>query len=145
MNIKNVIKSFLLVSSDLNMLHQLVQPMIGRAIDPWDVTARSPGSSVSSLPKQVIINYYGLRENECMVCGRCNDVVNAHIWPKHTHGENLLSMFGLATENLNDPRNYLRLAKSLELAFDNKTTTVIEQNGQLGSTKVNSKFGVYKI
>jgi len=113
------------------MLYELVQPMICRAIDPWDITARSQGSSVSSLPKQVIINYYGLHEHQCMICGRCNDVVNAHIWPKHTHGENLLSMFGLATEHLNDARNYLRLAKSLELAFDNKTATVIEQDGQL--------------
>ncbi len=66
-----------------------------------------------------------------MVCGRCQDVVNAHIWPKHTHGEHLLSMFGLDREDLNDPRNYLRLAKSLELTFDNKTVTTIIQNGDL--------------
>ncbi|CAF1683285.1 unnamed protein product [Rotaria magnacalcarata] len=113
------------------MLYDLVQPTVGRAIDPWDITARSQGSSASSLPKQIIINYYGIHENECMICGRCSDVVNAHIWPKHTRGEYLLSMFDLAAENLNDPRNYLRLSKSLELAFDNKTITVIYQHGKL--------------
>jgi hypothetical protein len=40
-------------------------------------------------------------------------------------------MFGLDREDLNDPRNYLRLAKSLELTFDNKTVTTIIQNGDL--------------
>ena len=66
-----------------------------------------------------------------MICGRCDDVVNAHIWPKHTRSENLLSMFGLSADNLDDPRNYLRLSKSLDVAFDNKAITVIEQNGKL--------------
>ena len=66
-----------------------------------------------------------------MICGRYADVVNAHIWPKHTHGENLLSMFGLSNDSLDDPRNYLRLSKSLELAFDNKTITIIQQNQKL--------------
>jgi len=67
------------------------------------------------------LGYYDIHANECMICGRCNDLVNAHIWPKHTHGENLLSIFGLAMENLNDPRNYLRLSKSIEVTFDKKT------------------------
>ncbi len=52
---------FLSVSNDLIMLYKLVQPLIVRAIDPWDITARQ-GTSVSSLPKQIIINYYGIHE-----------------------------------------------------------------------------------
>ncbi len=67
------------------------------------------------------LGYYDIHENECVICGQCNDVVNAHIWPKNTYGENFLSIFGLAMENLNDPRNYLRLSKSIEVAFDKKT------------------------
>lgn len=112
-------------------MYELVQPIIERAIDPWDVIARSQGTSCSSLPKQVITSFYGIKDNECMICGRCTDVVNTHIWPKHTHGEHLLTMFGLSNDNLNDPRNYLRLTKSLELAFDNKTITIIQQNQTL--------------
>ncbi|CAM4934607.1 unnamed protein product [Rotaria socialis] len=127
----NIDTKFNNLSNELNLLFELVQPTIGRAIDPWDVTARSQGSSGNSLPKQVINKFYNINENECMICGSCNDVVNAHIWPKHTHGEHLLSMFNLSNDGLNDPRNYLRLAKSLELAFDNKSLTIIIQNGQL--------------
>ncbi|CAF3002997.1 unnamed protein product [Rotaria sp. Silwood2] len=127
----NIDTKFHNLSNKLNLLFELVQPTIGRAINPWDVTARSQGSSGNSLSKQVISKFYNIDENECMICGPCNDVVNAHIWPKHTHGEHLLSMFNLSSDGLNDPRNYLRLAKSLELAFDNKTLTVIIQNGQL--------------
>jgi hypothetical protein len=40
-------------------------------------------------------------------------------------------MFGLTTEDLNHPRNYLRLAKPIKVALDNKSITVIEQNRQL--------------
>ncbi|CAF4832324.1 unnamed protein product [Rotaria socialis] len=127
----NIDTKFNNLSNELNLLFELVQPTIGRAIDPCDVTARSQGSSGNSLPKQVINKFYNINENECMICGSCNDVVNAHIWPKHTHGEHLLSMFNLSNDGLNDPRNYLRLAKSLELAFDNKSLTIIIQNGQL--------------
>lgn len=105
--------------------------MIGKAIDPWDITARSQGSSDPSLSKHEINHFYNLRENECMVCGYSRNVVNAHIWPKHTKGKHLLSMFNLTNEQLNDPRNYLRLCKSLEVAFDNKQITIIEKNRNL--------------
>jgi len=101
----------ILVSNDVKMLYELVQPIISRAVDPWDITARSQTSSDTSLSKYDIIKFYNLSENECMVCGRSAEVVNAHIWPKHTKGENLLSMFCLTTEDLNNPRNYLRLCK----------------------------------
>ncbi|CAF1379577.1 unnamed protein product [Adineta steineri] len=111
----NMDDNFNNLSNKLNLLFELVQPTIGRAIDPWDITARSQGSSHTSLSKQVMSKFYNIDEHVCMICGPCNDVVNAHIWPKHTHGENLLSI----------------LAKSLELAFDNKTLTIIIENEQL--------------
>ena len=113
------------------MIFELVQPTIHRAVDPWDITARSQCSSTSSVSKDIIIKYYNLGYNECMICGRSKNVVNAHIWPKHTKGDHLLTMFGLTAESLNDPRNFLRLNKSLERAFDNKSVTIILESTKL--------------
>ncbi|CAF4131941.1 unnamed protein product, partial [Rotaria sp. Silwood1] len=37
----NIDAKFNHLSNELNLLFELVQPTIGRAIDPWDITARS--------------------------------------------------------------------------------------------------------
>lgn len=121
-------KICLLGSGDVNMLYELVQPTIERAKDPWETITMSVSSSTSSVPKNIILNYYNLDINECMICGESKDVVNAHIWPRHTKGEHLLSMFGLTTECINDPRKFLRLTRSLERAFDNKAVTIIQKH-----------------
>jgi hypothetical protein len=42
-------------------------------------------------------------------------------------------MFGLATENLNYPIDYLRLLKSLELAFDNKINNNHPKKRKIGT------------
>jgi hypothetical protein len=57
--------------------------------------------------------------------------VNAHLWPKHTKGEDLLPLFGVDKAYVNHHKNYLRLTKSLELAFDSKAITIIEKDNQL--------------
>ena len=60
-------------------------------------------------------------------------VVNAYIWPKHTHGDHLLFMFDLESGDLNDPRNYLQLTKAFQLAFDNETVTIIYTKQSFGT------------
>ena len=112
-------------------MYELMQPIIHQVTDPWNVTARSCASSTRSLQLQTVIEFYGLKSDECMICGQCAKVANAHIWPKHTKGDNVRSMFGLATDDMNHPRNYLRLAKPLKIAFDDKTITIVLQQGRL--------------
>jgi hypothetical protein len=44
-----------------------------RTVGLWDLIAESQEVSINSLSTYTIINYYGIRENECMVlCGRCD-------------------------------------------------------------------------
>jgi hypothetical protein len=96
-------------------------------LDPWEKIAKSStsGSSKSSLveyDRKDICEYYGIPESHyCMVIGLCYhcDVSCAHIWPKHTYGDGI-EQFELKREEINSPRNFLRLHKAIEKAFDSK-------------------------
>ncbi len=63
----------------------------------------------------------------------CKLQISSSLFRPHTYGDNLLSMFGLATENLNYPIDYLRLLKSLELAFDNKINNNHPKKRKIGT------------
>jgi hypothetical protein len=95
------------------------------ALDPWE--------HIISLDTQVVVNrslnhlasvsnYYGTgRHHYCMFLGAAThcDIICSYIWPQHTAGEGL-EVFGLEKGCVDDPRNFLRLHKSLEKAFDRK-------------------------
>jgi hypothetical protein len=53
------------------------------------------------------------------------EVVCSHIWPGHMNGNHLES-FGLTHIDSNNPRNFLRLNKSIEKAFDEKRLIFIK-------------------
>lgn len=46
-------------------------------------------------------------------------IICSHIWPKHTYGKGL-DMFNLKHNDINEPRNFLRLHRDIEHAFDKK-------------------------
>ena len=75
-------------------------------------------------------DYYGTnRRKYCMIVGpvsHCN-IICAHIWPKHTIGKGL-ETFDLEKDNINNPRNFLRLHKSIEEAFDKKQLYFVHES-----------------
>jgi HNH endonuclease len=70
------------------------------------------------------MSFYGIdSKNICMMLGPClgpgETIINAHLWPNHTRGRGL-QFLGLPPEDLDSARNYLRLHKSIEKAFDER-------------------------
>ena len=102
-------------------------------LDPWCGIRTNDGSDASGQGKNTtrttsILNFYRIDKDVCMVLGKCDldesqdkgrkdRVMNAHLWPNHTQGRGL-NILQLNTEDVNDARNFLRLHKSLEHAFD---------------------------
>ena len=55
-------------------------------------------------------------------------IKTAHIWPKSKG--NALSLLNLKNK-VNNPRNYLRLVKAIEVAFDRLSLTIIQEGCEL--------------
>ena len=94
-------------------------------LDPWEqvhseITEKLEAES--SLHIDDVSKFYGtLKSKYCMMLGKATDchIICAHIWPKLTAGKGLEAV-GLHSVDINNPRNYLRLHKSIETAFDKK-------------------------
>jgi hypothetical protein len=93
--------------------------------DPWEqihseITEVIVAESTPHLDD--VSTFYGTpKQHYCMVLGNvlnCH-VICAHIWPKFTNG-NGLGLMELKRTDVNSPRNFLRLHKSIESAFDKK-------------------------
>jgi hypothetical protein len=54
----------------------------------------------------------------------------AHIWPNHTAGVGL-DLFNLRAKDLNNPRNFLRLHREIEIAFDHRQLTIYQEGEEL--------------
>lgn len=61
-----------------------------------------------------------------MVLGKVThcDIICSHLWPQCTAGRGLETL-GLKSEDLTNPRNFLRLHTTIEKAFDRKRLTFI--------------------
>jgi hypothetical protein len=98
--------------------------------DPWE-NIRSETDSAVRISEVMnldhVSEYYAVcKKGQCMVLGPIthSDIVCAHIWPRQTLGKGL-EMFGLAPFDLNSPRNFLRLHKTIEREFDYKRLTFL--------------------
>jgi len=95
-------------------------------LDPWETihTERTESrNQASELFLEQVSTYYGtVQKYYCMILGsninRC-DIICSHIWPKHTYGQGL-ETFELNASDVNNSRNFLRLHKDIEKAFDKK-------------------------
>ena len=94
-------------------------------LDPWEqihseITEKIEAESNFHLEN--VSNFYGTPKKQyCMVLGdvtHCH-IICAHIWPKYTMGKGL-EVLELDRKDINNPRNFLRLHKSIENAFDKK-------------------------
>ena len=94
-------------------------------LDPWEqihseLTEKIEAESTVHLVD--VSAFYGTDiKHYCMVLGHVTNchIICAHIWPKLTMGKGL-SALGLDRSDVNSPRNFLRLHKSIERAFDKK-------------------------
>jgi hypothetical protein len=118
-------------------------------LDPWRCIRSSDGSNAMSKDKlrrtDLVLQFYSIQANVCMILGECDQVtyvnknddveiaervINAHLWPDFTKGRGL-NFLSLDCEEINSPRNFLRLHKTLESAFDRQQIVfdlVVENN-----------------
>ena len=94
-------------------------------LDPWEnirsINTEIIQKNAANFIKPVCEYYKIPKKKYCMVLGpvsHCN-IISSHIWPHHTNGSGLPAL-GLNLEDVNSPRNFLRLHKSIERAFDHK-------------------------
>jgi hypothetical protein len=100
--------------------------VLNSVLDPWEkIHSEVTDVIVSNTAPylSVVSDYYGTpKANYCMVLGfntTYRDIICAHIWPLHTRGLELSTM-GLSVSDIDNPRNFLRLHRSIEKAFDQK-------------------------
>jgi hypothetical protein len=113
------------LDTKLQPMNRALNCMLETALDPWE-NIRSMGTEaiVAATAPHIndVCSFYGVvKKRYCMVLGSVthSHVICSHIWPCHTHG-NGLSSFNLNAEDVNSPRNFLRLHKDIERAFDHK-------------------------
>ena len=100
------------------------------ALDPWETIHSEVSENVrqsESMNLKPVSEFYEIPSSHyCMVLGRCthSNIICAHIWPKRTHGKSLPAL-GLSQNDVNHPRNYLRLHEAIEKAFDRKRLTFL--------------------
>ena len=99
--------------------------VLATMMDPWE-NIRSLQTEAMKIESdehlEVVFAFYGTpKKHHCMVLGKAThcDIICAHIWPKHTYGQGLDS-YNLKAEDVNSPRNFLRLHRDIERAFDHK-------------------------
>jgi hypothetical protein len=92
--------------------------------DPWEnirSTSTEALKAITGSHLENLLHFYPICKKTCMVLGVIQkaDIICSHIWPAHTGGRGLES-FNLRQEDVNNPRNFLRLHKDIERAFDHK-------------------------
>eukprot|EP00808_Paulinella_micropora_P029582 g280.t1 len=101
-------------------------------MDPWGKTSTHQTESESETVRKLVTKYYALPgRRRCQILtnlSRCAHphVVNLHIWPEHA-----AAYHGLEPENVNSPRNILRVNRAIERKFDNKDLTFELRENQL--------------
>eukprot|EP00808_Paulinella_micropora_P015357 g27331.t1 len=105
------------------------------AMDPWGKTSTHRTESESKSLRNLVMDYYALRRRKrCQILmnlspGPHRHVVNLHIWPEHAAAS--LSFHGLKPEDVNSPRNILRVNRAIERKFDSKDLTFELRENQL--------------
>ena len=90
-------------------------------LDGWSRTGSHHTEDDSLDVMRKVVDFYGLGCRKfCQVLGGPGTphVVNAHLWPNSN--QDALVLLGLSKGDIDDPRNVLRLHRSIERAFDGK-------------------------
>jgi hypothetical protein len=101
--------------------------------DPWEnikSTSTDALKTVTVSYLKDICNFYNIQQKYCMVLGdisHCH-IICSHIWPSCTYGRGL-EAFDLQEDDVNNPRNFLRLHRDIEHAFDHKRLYFVYHSG----------------
>jgi hypothetical protein len=119
-----------LVSREVGPLKKSLDIVLADMLDPWEGIYSETNSVVEKSETanlQPVSEFYGMKKKgQCMVLGACShaQITCAHIWPRYTRGRGL-EAYELNRLDVNNPRNFLRLHKSIERAFDHKRLTFV--------------------
>lgn len=109
---------------------KLMKMTLRQKLNPWVAFNSETKTEIEKndkFQKDKILRFYKMKyrinsDRICMILGKVNplsEVVCAHIYPSYTRGEGL-ELFELQDSNINDARNFLRLHKDIEEAFDKR-------------------------
>jgi len=116
--------------TDTQAIKTSLDIVLADMLDPWEGIHSETESVVvanETLNLNPVSTYYGMKhKGECMVLGHIthSQITCAHIWPRYTRGRGL-EAFELSRLDVNSSRNFLRLHKSIERAFDHKRLTFV--------------------
>jgi hypothetical protein len=129
------------LQTELAPIKRALDHVMLQALDPWEKIHTERESVVSNAEKtnlQNVSTFYNTSMSYyCMMLGNIKNVhiICAHIWPECTHGEGLETL-GLQANDISNPRNFLRLEKSIERAFDRKHLMLTPQFSVPGTFKL---------
>jgi len=90
-----------------------------RELDCWEGLGSNRTSDQANVTRSKAVEYYGLgKRKRCQILGDSGHVVDAHIIPESKN--TLLILVDLEPEDVDSPRNVLRLHNDIARAFDNK-------------------------
>lgn len=118
------------VEQKVGPLKKSLDIILADMLDPWEGIHSETSSVVvanETLNLTPVSTFYGMKQKgQCMVLGKAThcQITTAHIWPRYTRGRGL-EAFELSRLDVNNPRNFLRLHKSIEKAFDHKRLTFL--------------------
>ena len=112
------------MDSKVGQIADSIGHVVSDMLDPWRIIHTEDGSEREGESlKSTILKYYNIEARDCMIVGNVHRqdsaITNAHLWPNHTKGKGL-TLFGLDTDEVANPRNFLRLQKQIEHAFDHQ-------------------------
>eukprot|EP01040_Poterioochromonas_malhamensis_P015451 gene15451-17292_t len=113
------------IKNDLKPLSKGIGYLLQELLDPWEKIHSEAKSQVEDNEREnlkPVTDYYGCPiKKYCMVLGAVShcQIKCSHIWPKWTKGAGL-EVLELSQNEVNSPRNFLRLHETIEKAFDKK-------------------------
>jgi hypothetical protein len=119
-----------LIMREVGPLKKSLDIVLADMLDPWEGIHSETDSVVDTnetINLEPVSDFFKMKKKgQCMVLGACShtQITCAHIWPRYTKGRGL-EAYELTRMDVNNPRNFLRLHKSIERAFDHKRLTFV--------------------
>jgi hypothetical protein len=124
--------------NELAPVKKALDLVVAELLDPWERIHSETESTIGAAEQlniEPVSSYYGTPKKAwCMVLGKAThcQVRCAHIWPRWTIGSGL-EAFDLSNADVNNPRNFLRLNRAVERAFDHKRLMFVPESlGSMG-------------
>jgi hypothetical protein len=125
------------MKEELKPIKKAMGHILDLTLDPWEqIHSETTERIISATSPHLIpvLKFYNIKKSHyCMVLGNVThcDIICAHIWPSYTLGRGL-DTINLTREDVNNPRNFLRLHRSIEKAFDKKRLYFVRDDADDG-------------